>query len=154
MCHRTSSAAERPAPFMWLVVDVGGRFRSGPDDYLSHGAGAQRLLRPMVVRCGSPAFCRGESHAVSVLIKQEESMPSRAGALAEQFEAVNAAIRDLVAGCSEQIWHMRCPGEEWPIGVVAHHIALTQPAFLNLLTILAAGEVLAPRVSIDVVHQR
>jgi hypothetical protein len=48
----------------------------------------------------------------------------RAVALAEEFAAANADVIRFARSCSEAHWKAMVPGEEWPVGVVIHHIAV------------------------------
>jgi hypothetical protein len=52
-------------------------------------------------------------------------MGEQAQAYAEKFERLNREIIDLVAGLNDAQWHQTCPGENWSIGVAAHHIAVS-----------------------------
>lgn len=75
----------------------------------------------------------------------------------EQFEAINGEIMVLVSGYSDAQWRRTCASEGWLLGVVAHHVAVMYRDFLGLLTslkeALAAGQMLPPRPSIEVVYQ-
>ena len=78
---------------------------------------------------------------------------TRGVAFATQFAAVNDAMIALVTGCTAAQWRQLCASEEWPMGVVAHHIAEVQQAFASIVATLAAGETFSPKSSIDAVHQ-
>jgi DinB family protein len=68
-------------------------------------------------------------------------MPSeRATELADEFAAVNAEIVTFAASCTEAQWQTMVPGEEWPVGVVLHHIAEGHAQGLRWLETMARGE--------------
>ncbi|HYU19490.1 MAG TPA: DinB family protein [Chloroflexota bacterium] len=50
-------------------------------------------------------------------------MGQRAEALAAQFEQANADVISAIDGLSDTQWRAMCAGENWPVGVTAHHIA-------------------------------
>src|SRR5690348_7732439 len=52
-------------------------------------------------------------------------MGEQTQAYAEKFERLNREIIDLVAGLNDDQWQKICPGENWSVGVAAHHIALS-----------------------------
>jgi hypothetical protein len=52
-------------------------------------------------------------------------MGEQAQAYAERFERLNREIIDLVKGLSDEQWRQVCPGENWSVGVAAHHIAVS-----------------------------
>jgi hypothetical protein len=80
-------------------------------------------------------------------------MTTRAGRLAAQFAAVNDEVIALVRECTDAQWRQSCAGEGWPVGVVAHHIALVHGDFIGLVAALAAGETRSPGSSMEEVHQ-
>jgi hypothetical protein len=41
-----------------------------------------------------------------------------------QFDEVHADVVEFVRGCTEHDWRERTTVEGWPVGVVAHHIAV------------------------------
>ncbi len=68
-------------------------------------------------------------------------MPSeRATVLAEDFAAANHEVVVFARSCSGAEWALMVPGEEWPIGVVMHHIAEGHEHGLVWLTRMARGE--------------
>ena len=68
-------------------------------------------------------------------------MPSeRATVLAEDFAAANHEVLVFARSCSGAEWALMVPGEEWPIGVVMHHIAEGHEHGLVWLTRMARGE--------------
>jgi hypothetical protein len=71
-------------------------------------------------------------------------MSQRAASLADQFERINAALIAAVQACSETDWASTCEGERWPVGVTAHHVAVSYPAFKDLVLGIANGAELPP----------
>lgn len=69
-------------------------------------------------------------------------MTTRGEELAAQFAAVNDEVIATVAGCTDEQWRRRCAAEGWTVGVVAHHIAVIQQAFVGIVERLAAGELM------------
>ncbi len=68
-------------------------------------------------------------------------MPSeRATVLAEDFSAANHEVVVFARSCSDAEWALMVPGEEWPIGVVMHHIAEGHEHGLVWLSRLARGD--------------
>lgn len=61
----------------------------------------------------------------------------RAQDLARQFEQVNGELIALVEGCSDQDWHTICAGENWPVNVTAHHVAVAYPFIAQLVQAVA-----------------
>ena len=77
-------------------------------------------------------------------------MSERAETLALQFEQVNGEVIAAVEGCTEEQWRRSTGSEGWPVGVVAHHIALAHAVVLGWVTAAAAGRDLGvSRTSID-----
>lgn len=66
-------------------------------------------------------------------------MGERAQELAARFEAVNAALTETVAGCSEEQWRRICPAEGWTVGVVAHHVAEDHALLSSAIQAVAIG---------------
>lgn len=77
-------------------------------------------------------------------------MSERAQTLAQQFEQVNGEVIAAVEGCTEEQWRTPTAAESWPLGVVAHHIALGHEAVLGWVLAAAEGRDLGvSRASID-----
>lgn len=83
---------------------------------------------------------------------QAERSP-RAAQFAEQFASVNNEMIACVTQCSDDDWRATCADEGWPVGVVAHHVASVLPAFMQFVDVLASGDALPPRISMDKVNQ-
>jgi hypothetical protein len=68
-------------------------------------------------------------------------MPSeRSAALADAFAAANAEVIAFAGSCSDAQWRTVVPGEDWPVGVVMHHIAEGHANALAWLTAMAHGD--------------
>jgi DinB family protein len=64
----------------------------------------------------------------------------RATALADDFSAANAEAMDFVRRCTAAEWTVAVPGEEWPVGVVLHHVAVGHGHGVRWLHDMASGE--------------
>jgi len=49
-------------------------------------------------------------------------MGERGAALADEFRGDYASVDELLTSLSDTDWGLRCNGEGWPVGYVAHHI--------------------------------
>ena len=67
-------------------------------------------------------------------------MSKRAVDLAERFQVFNKELIGFVENCTEENWRKVCPGESWPVGVVARHIAASHYGALGLAKMMVAGE--------------
>jgi hypothetical protein len=68
----------------------------------------------------------------------------RAELLADLFEKAVSELSTLLDGCTEEDWRRRCPDEERPVGVVAHHVAGGLHAQIDWLQMVARGQQLPP----------
>lgn len=66
-------------------------------------------------------------------------MSERAEALASQFEQANNNLISAVQSMSDTQWKAICSGEQWPVGVTAHHVAGGYPVIAGMVQMLAAG---------------
>jgi uncharacterized damage-inducible protein DinB len=83
-----------------------------------------------------------------------EAAPSaRAAELAARFDALNAEIAAAITGCTDEEWRRTSVGEGWPVGTVAHHIAIVQQAFAGIMARLAAGGTYSPQISWDEINR-
>jgi uncharacterized damage-inducible protein DinB len=73
--------------------------------------------------------------------------------LVERFEAINAELIAAITGCTDEEWRRTSVGEGWPVGTVAHHIAVVQGAFAGIIARLAAGETYSPQISWDEINR-
>jgi hypothetical protein len=68
-------------------------------------------------------------------------MPSERGsALADDFAAANAEAIAFARGCSPDEWQAAVPGEDWPVGIVLHHIAEGHGQASRWLQSMSGGE--------------
>ena len=63
----------------------------------------------------------------------------RATSFADDFAAANAEAIAFTRSCSAEEWRIVVPGEEWPVGVVLHHIAEGHENGIHWLEAMAAG---------------
>ena len=64
----------------------------------------------------------------------------RTTALADDFSNANAEAMDFVRRCTAAEWTLTVPGEEWPVGVVLHHVAVGHGHGVRWLHEMASGE--------------
>ena len=67
-------------------------------------------------------------------------MSKRAVDLAERFKAFHNELIGFVENCSDENWRKVCPGEQWPVGVVARHVAASHIGAIGLAKMMVAGE--------------
>ena len=67
-------------------------------------------------------------------------MSTRAQALAEQFEQVNAETIAAVEACADREWHAASRGEGWPVAFSAWHIAEGHTTIMGLIAAVANGQ--------------
>jgi DinB superfamily len=53
----------------------------------------------------------------------EKEEPMTPNDYATEFERVNEEVITFVRSCSDDQWRTNVPGENWPVGVVMHHVA-------------------------------
>ena len=66
-------------------------------------------------------------------------MSPRAEELAGRFTAFNKEFVAFVENCPEKDWTRTCPGENWPVGVVARHVAAGHYRVLALAKMIVEG---------------
>jgi hypothetical protein len=66
-------------------------------------------------------------------------MNARAQALAEQVQAFNRDMLDLVQNCSDADWRRVCKAEDWSVGVVARHVGDGHYRVVELAKMIIAG---------------
>ncbi len=64
--------------------------------------------------------------------------------LVEKFTIFNNEMLTIVQSCSNKDWQKVCEGEQWTVGVVAHHVAAGHYSSLDLVKMIVAGETLPP----------
>jgi hypothetical protein len=68
-------------------------------------------------------------------------MPSERGAvLADDFAAANAEVIAFARSCSQVEWRTSVAGEDWPVGIVLHHIAEGHGQASRWLQAMSSGE--------------
>lgn len=80
-------------------------------------------------------------------------MSDAATQLADQLEAVTREFIGVVQTCTPDQWARTTSNEEWPVGVVTHHVAISYPAFGQLVQALAAGVQDIPLISAEALHE-
>jgi hypothetical protein len=77
-------------------------------------------------------------------------VPSERGTvLADDFAAANAEVIAFARSCSEDEWRTAVPGENWPVGVVLHHIAEGHGQASRWLQAMSNGEAV-PETATDI----
>jgi hypothetical protein len=79
-------------------------------------------------------------------------MSQRATALAERFLSFNNDMIAFVENCSEENWKKVCSGEQWPVGVVARHVAAGHYRAVGLAKMIVAGKEL-PELTDEAIDQ-
>ncbi|HXQ59624.1 MAG TPA: DinB family protein [Acidimicrobiales bacterium] len=84
-----------------------------------------------------------------------ETAPGEAAGLADDLEAANDEAIAFADGCSDAQWSTMVRGEEWPVGVVLHHIATGHEQMLRWLGLARRGEeILTTAADIDADNAR
>ena len=79
-------------------------------------------------------------------------MSQRATELAERFSSFNNDMIAFVENCSEEDWKKVCPGEQWPVGVVARHVAAGHYRAVGLAKMIVSGKEL-PELTDEAIDQ-
>ena len=79
-------------------------------------------------------------------------MEQRSQALAERFEQVTRQLAATIERCSDAQWKTKTTGEQWSIGVVAHHIAQSNEAVAGIVKLIATGQSVPP-LTMEMIHQ-
>jgi hypothetical protein len=79
-------------------------------------------------------------------------MSQRATELAQRFLSFNKDMIAFVENCSEENWKKVCPGEQWPVGVVARHVAAGHYRAVGLAKMIVAGKEL-PELTDETIDQ-
>jgi hypothetical protein len=69
----------------------------------------------------------------------------RSTELGDDFSAANQSAIDFARSCGPEDWATMVPGEDWPVGVVVHHIAEGHACGLRWLEAMARGEAVEDR---------
>jgi hypothetical protein len=79
-------------------------------------------------------------------------MSQRAEEIAKRFDTLNKELVGFVAGCTADNWSKICSGENWPVAVVARHIAAGHYRALELAKMIVEGRQL-PELSQEIIDQ-
>jgi hypothetical protein len=79
-------------------------------------------------------------------------MASKAQALAKQFEGKAQDVATTIETLSDAEWSKVTASEQWPVGVVAHHVAMGHEAIGNIVKTVAAGQPM-PHFTMDMLHE-
>ena len=79
-------------------------------------------------------------------------MSKKANKLAEKFTTFNNEMLAIVENCTDEDWQKVCGGEQWTVGMVAHHVAAGHYSSLDLVKMIVAGETLPP-LTMDTIDQ-
>jgi hypothetical protein len=79
-------------------------------------------------------------------------MSQRATELAQRFLSFNNNMIAFVENCSEENWKKVCPGEQWPVGVVARHVAAGHYRAVGLAKMIVTGKEL-PELTDETIDQ-
>lgn len=64
--------------------------------------------------------------------------------LAERFMEASGALIAAVEACDETEWRAMCAGEQQPVGVVARHVAASEPIVLGWVQSIVSGQGMPP----------
>ncbi len=78
-------------------------------------------------------------------------MGARAEALAKQFEVKAQEASAIFESLTDVEWKKKTSSEKWPVGVVAHHIAVSHEVIAGIIKTIADGKPL-PEISFDHIH--
>ncbi len=77
-------------------------------------------------------------------------MAARSEALAKKFEAKAQEASTAIERLSDADWKKTTAAEKWPVGVVAHHIAVAHEVIGGLVKTIASGQ--SAPVAMDTIH--
>ncbi len=78
-------------------------------------------------------------------------MGTRSEELAKKFDASCGEMNKTVEALSDAEWKKVTSAEKWPVGVVAHHVALSHEGISGLVQLVAKGQPL-PSLTMDMIH--
>ena len=79
-------------------------------------------------------------------------MSQRTKELVERFTAFNNDFITFVENCTDEDWQKVCGGEQWAVGVVAHHVAAGHFGAINFVKMIVAGEAI-PEITMEAIDQ-
>ncbi len=71
-------------------------------------------------------------------------MGAQAEQLASRFEQANSEAIKTIEALSDAQWQASCKGEEWPVNVTAHHVAVSHEVVAGMAVAIANGQPLPP----------
>ncbi|UCD80308.1 MAG: DinB family protein [Desulfobacterales bacterium] len=90
--------------------------------------------------------------AVRTDLQRRIIMSQRAEEIAKRFTNFNNELIAFVESCSDEDWTKVCPGENWPVGVIARHLAAGHYRALGLAKMIVEGKEL-PELSREGIDQ-
>ena len=79
-------------------------------------------------------------------------MAAKAEALAKQFETKVQEATAVIEKLSDADWKKVTAAEQWPVGVVAHHVAHSHEGISQIVKTVASGQPM-PHFTMDMLHQ-
>ena len=79
-------------------------------------------------------------------------MSKKAKELAEKFTTLNNEMLAIVENCTDEDWQKVCGGEQWAVGVVAHHVAAGHFGAIDFVRMIVAGEAI-PEITMETIDQ-
>ena len=79
-------------------------------------------------------------------------MSQKVDTLVEKLATFNNEMLAIVENCTDEDWQKVCGGEQWTVGVVAHHVAAGHYSSLDLVKMIVAGETL-PSLTMDTIDR-
>jgi hypothetical protein len=84
--------------------------------------------------------------------REEDVMGAKADSLAKQFEAKVQEATALIEKLSDADWKKVTTAEKWPVGVVAHHVAMGHEGISRIVKTVASGQPM-PHFTLAMLHQ-
>jgi hypothetical protein len=84
-------------------------------------------------------------------LDEEGTMGTRSETIAKQFEAKAAEATSVFEKLSDADWKKVTAAEKWPVGVTAHHIAVSHELLGGLVKSVASGQA-GPPIKMDDIH--
>jgi hypothetical protein len=79
-------------------------------------------------------------------------MGAKAESLAKQFEAKVQEATALIEKLTDTDWKKVTSAEQWPVGVVAHHVAMGHEGISRIVKTVASGQPM-PHFTLEMLHQ-
>src|SRR5437870_1669069 len=126
-----------------MTFEVGERHRPSVHDG-ARGIKGRRLPHRVEVRYH-------QTPSTQLSSSKEDTMGARAEALAKQFETKAKDATAVLERLGEADWKKTTATEQWPVGVVAHHVAGGYEAIVGIVKTLAEGKP-GPNLPMDALH--